>query len=84
MNNWHVYILRCADGTFYTGCCTDLKRRLEQHNGKRPGGARYTRSRRPVMLVFSLKCSSRSSAQGIEHSVKSLSHSEKATLAGLT
>ena len=50
---WHVYLLRCADNTLYCGVTTDLDRRLAQHNGRLPGGARYTRPRRPVALGFS-------------------------------
>ena len=40
--HWHVYLLECADGTLYCGVTTDLARRLAQHNGLAPGGARYT------------------------------------------
>ncbi|MHA7878579.1 MAG: GIY-YIG nuclease family protein [Saccharospirillum sp.] len=50
--HWSVYMLRCADGTLYTGVTTDLERRLRQHNGAILGGARYTRGRRPVTLVY--------------------------------
>ena len=48
---WSVYLLRCADGTLYCGVTTDVERRLAMHNGKKPGGARYTRGRRPVTLA---------------------------------
>ena len=50
--HWSVYILRCADGSLYTGVTTDLERRMRQHNGAILGGARYTRGRRPVTLVY--------------------------------
>ena len=60
---WHVYMLRCADGTFYTGVARDLDRRLLQHNGERAGGPKYTRGRRPVQLVWSELAPDRSSAQ---------------------
>jgi len=48
---WHVYLLQCADGTLYCGVTTDLARRLKAHNGEAPGGAAYTRGRRPVKLL---------------------------------
>jgi putative endonuclease len=48
---WFVYLLRCADGTLYTGITTDVDRRLAEHNGNHGLGARYTRSRRPVTLA---------------------------------
>ncbi len=51
-NGWYVYMVRCCDGSLYTGVARDPGRRLEEHNGRRAGGARYTRSRRPVTLVY--------------------------------
>ncbi len=56
----YVYILRCADGTLYTGWTTDLNRRLAAHNAG--SGAKYTRSRRPVALLYSEECASRGAA----------------------
>ena len=67
---WCVYLLACADGTFYCGVTTDTERRLAQHNGLLPGGARYTRTRRPVRLLASMACESRSAAQSMEWRVK--------------
>ena len=49
--DWCVYLLTCADGTLYCGVTKDLPRRLDMHNGRRAGGARYTRGRRPVTLT---------------------------------
>ena len=49
--SWYVYLLECADGSLYCGVTTNLERRLAAHNGHLPGGARYTRSRRPVRLA---------------------------------
>jgi putative endonuclease len=69
---WHVYILRCADGSLYTGVAVDLARRLQQHNGQRAGGPRYTRGRRPVVLAWSEQLSSRSVAQRREAAIKRL------------
>ncbi len=74
---WVLYVLRCADGTLYTGIATDLGRRLEQHNGERPGGARYTRGRRPVELAFSEPHPDRSAASIAEAGLKRLSRAAK-------
>lgn len=68
---WHVYIVCCKDNSFYTGVTTDLLRRIDEHNsGKK--GARYTRSRRPVALVYSEKAATRSIASRREHQIKKL------------
>lgn len=74
---WHVYLLECADGTYYCGITTDPERRLAQHNGLRAGGARYTRTRRPVILRASLACPDRSRACRLEHLVQSLPRRKK-------
>lgn len=71
MSTWHVYLLHCADGTLYCGITTDPQRRLDQHNGLRPGGARYTRARRPVELYAVVPCPDRSSAGRLEKFVQS-------------
>lgn len=76
---YHLYILRCADGTLYTGITTDLKRRLAEHNGIKKG-AKYTRSRQPVSLVYSRRYRSRSTASREEARVKSLTRDEKINL----
>jgi uncharacterized protein (TIGR02453 family) len=75
---WHVYILRCADDSLYTGVARDPERRLAQHNGKR--GAAYTRSRRPVRLVYREPAADRSAALRREWAIKQLSRSEKLEL----
>ncbi|HEY62791.1 MAG: GIY-YIG nuclease family protein [Anaerolineales bacterium] len=72
------YIVECADGTFYTGWSTDPNRRLHEHNKGR--GARYTRSRRPVKLVYLEDCSSRSIAMRREKAIKRLSRIKKQSL----
>jgi putative endonuclease len=74
---WHVYMLRCADGTFYTGVARDVDRRLLQHNGARAGGPKYTRGRRPVQLVWSEPAPDRSSAQQRETVIKRLKRRDK-------
>lgn len=75
---WHVYILRCADGSLYTGVARDPERRLGEHNGKR--GAAYTRSRRPVQLVYREPAGDRSAALRREWAIKQLSRAEKLEL----
>lgn len=76
---YSVYILRCADGTLYTGITTDTTRRVKEHNGD-TFGARYTRSRRPVVLVFSKVLQNRSQASQEEARIKKLSRKEKLAL----
>jgi len=78
--HWHVYILRCADGSLYTGVARDLQRRLLQHNGALAGGSRYTRGRRPVELLWSDVEVDRSAAQRREASIKKLSRDQKLRL----
>jgi putative endonuclease len=75
---WFVYILRCADGSLYTGITTDLGRRTSQHNDGK--GARYTRCRRPTEMVYHEVCVSRSEALRREAAIKRLSRSEKLAL----
>ena len=72
---WWVYLLRCADGTLYTGCTIDLERRVTQHNLGR--GARYTRGRGPVTLVAAQHCTNRGAALRLERWVKRLSPARK-------
>lgn len=71
----YCYMLICADGTFYTGWTTDPERRLAQHN--KGTGARYTRSRRPVELVYLETHLDRNSAMKRERAIKNLSHTQK-------
>ncbi len=74
-----VYLLRCADGTLYCGWSTDPHRRLEQHQAG--SASRYTRSRRPVELVWTLECATRSEAMREEARIKRLPAAEKRVLA---
>lgn len=67
---YHLYILKCSDGTLYTGITNDLERRLLQHNGKMWGGAKYTRSKRPVELLYIEKYSTRKEAAKREYEIK--------------
>ena len=73
-----VYILRCGDGTLYTGITNDLPRRLAQHNNGT--GAKYTRARRPVSVVFQALCKDRGEALRREAAIKRLSRGEKEAL----
>ena len=75
---WFVYILRCADGTLYTGITNDLIRRCEQHNAGT--ASRYTRSRLPVELVYQEAQGNRSLATKREIEIKALSRQEKESL----
>lgn len=76
--HWFVYIVECADGTFYTGISNDLERRVREHNAGT--GARYTRSRRPVVLRYHERLPDRSSASAREYRIKALSRREKQKL----
>ena len=76
--SWTVYILRCGDGTFYTGCTNDLRRRLEAHRSGR--GAKYTRGRLPVDVVYQEPVPDKSSALRREIAIKRLSRAQKRTL----
>lgn len=75
---YFVYILRCADGSLYTGITNDLPHRLKQHNSGI--GAKYTRSHRPVVLVYQERLSDKSAALKRECQIKGLSRAEKLKL----
>ena len=75
---WFVYVVRCADETLYTGVTTDVKRRLAEHN--EGTGARYTRSRGPVELVYRERVVDRSAAQKREHAIKRMTLQDKQQL----
>ena len=74
----YVYILRCCYGTYYTGWTNDLEKRLHKHNTKQ--GAKYTRSRLPVSLVYYEKFETKSLAMKREYEIKQLSHQQKEQL----
>ena len=73
---WFLYVVSCSDGTLYTGITTSLERRINEHNSKKTG-AKYTRSRRPVKLVYSKTYPDRSSASRAEHAFKRKTRLEK-------
>jgi len=76
---WYIYILECADKTLYTGITNDLKRRVAEHNNSKLG-AKYTRGRRPVKLVYSKRIKNKSKASQEEYCIKKLSREEKIKL----
>jgi len=85
MNNpaktqWYVYILRCGDGSLYTGITTDPQRRLRQHRGEIKGGAKYTRARLPIQMVWLESHFDRASATRREIEIKRLKSASKEQL----
>ena len=74
-----VYILRCADGSLYTGWTNDVEARIKAHNESR-AGAKYTRSRRPVTLVYWEDCGTKEQAMSREWHIKHLTREEKLAL----
>lgn len=77
--NWYLYMVICSDNSFYTGITTDLKRRVAEHNSSK-NGAKYTRTRRPVRLVYSEIFTTKTAAAKREYQVKQLSHAHKRIL----
>ena len=75
---WHLYILRCKDGSLYTGITTDVEKRLEAHRNGR--GAKYTRGRAPLELVYRDECGDHSAALKREAEIKRLPREEKLKL----
>ena len=75
---WKLYILRCGDGSLYTGIALDVQARLTQH--REGSGAKYTRGRGPLELVYCEECESHSQALKREYEVKSLTRSQKLEL----
>jgi len=82
--NYFVYILECADGTFYTGITTDVGRRVDEHNNSNKLGAKYTRYRRPVKLVYQKEFLGRSEATKEEARLKKFSRDQKKELLAST
>jgi putative endonuclease len=77
---WYVYMLRCSDNTLYTGTTNNLEKRVETHNSS-PAGAKYTKARRPVVLVYSEEVAGRGAALSREAALRKLTRSEKLALA---
>ena len=76
---YFIYILKCNDDTLYTGITTDVERRLSEHNSS-PKGAKYTKARRPVTLIYKEEALDRSSACKREYAIKQLSRDKKKAL----
>jgi putative endonuclease len=76
VKKWFLYVLRCSDGTLYTGVTTDVSRRLNEHNASKRG-SRYTRSRRPVELVYWVDFENQSTAQIAEYNFKQMTREQK-------
>ena len=77
-NTWYLYILRCRDGSLYTGITTDVEKRFEAHQSGK--GAKYTRGRGPLELVYRETCGDRSTALKRELAVKALTREQKMEL----
>ena len=80
IKKWLIYLLECKDKTLYCGITNDLENRLKQHNGEIKGGAKYTRSRQPLKLVYQEKALSRSDALKREIIIKKMSKKTKIVL----
>ncbi len=80
MFDWHLYLVRCRDGSLYTGITTDVARRFAEHQENNGAGAKYLRGRGPLALVFQKQLGSRSLALAVESKVKKLSKARKEEL----
>lgn len=78
MGCWSIYIVECSDNTFYTGITKDVKRRITEHNNQ--NGAKYTKGRTPVELVYRESAESKSKALKREYEIKSFSRERKEKL----
>ena len=78
--DWYLYLIRCRDGTLYTGITSDVDRRFAQHQGSGNAGSRYLKGRGPLSLVFQEKLGPRSLALKVERRVKRMSKARKEKL----
>ena len=78
--SWWIYILRCGDGTLYTGITTDVEHRLAMHRSGK--GAKYTKGRGPLTLAYCKECGDHSQALKEEYRIKALTRAEKEALCG--
>lgn len=81
--SYFTYILKCTDGTLYTGSTNDIDKRLKQHNGILKGGAKYTRGRRPVILMHVEEFANQKQALQRENEIKKLNNKAKLLLLSL-
>ena len=77
---WIIYLLECGDKTLYCGITNNIENRLKQHMGELPGGAKYTRSRKPLKVVYQEEVNSRSEALKRELIIKKMSRRTKLNL----
>jgi putative endonuclease len=77
---WHLYIIRCSDGSLYTGITTDVDRRFAEHNGDGGKGSKYLRGKKPLSLVFRANLGDKSSALKAESRIKKLPKNRKEML----
>ena len=80
MSDWYLYLIRCRDGSLYTGITTDVARRFAEHRGQGAGGAKYLKGRGPLELVLRKKVGNRSLALRVERKVKKLPKARKEKL----
>jgi len=80
MTTWHVYMLRCADGSLYTGVATDVERRFAEHSAGGPKAAKYVRGRTPLKLVYRCAVGTRAEASREEYRIKRLRKAAKEAL----
>ena len=76
MKIWYMYVVRCSDGSLYTGITTNVRRRVHEHNSTKRA-ARYTRARRPVYLVYHHRCANRAEAMVSETGFKRMAKKKK-------
>lgn len=76
-DNWTIYMVRCSDNSLYTGITKDIDKRLDEHNSGNKLGAKYTRSRGPVTLVYTEKAESHSQAAKREYEIKQMGKKSK-------
>ena len=76
----YIYLVRCSDDSLYCGWTTDLKRRIDAHNGHISGGAKYTRGRRPVTLIYAESFHQKQEAQRREYAIKRMTKTKKLRL----
>lgn len=76
---WYVYMLKCSDNSLYTGVTVNLARRVDEHNNS-PLGAKYTKPRRPVILVYQEICENRTMATKRESEIKKMARKDKIEL----
>lgn len=79
MKEWSIYIVECSDGSYYTGASNDIDKRIIAHNSAK-SGAKYTRTRRPVKLVYSELIGTKSKAMKREYAIKQMTRKEKEEL----